>query len=157
MNTWSTLKQRWASRPLRERRMLLLGAVVVATYLLWTGVWQPSWRVWRDAPQQRAQTSALLQSLQSLRAQAEHWRAQPDINRAGRDATLQSLAKAVGVTLQPQAQGWRVDLKDWSAEQLGQWLVDVQQQAHSTITQTQLSQDQGLWRGWMIMATESTP
>ena len=157
MKTLAPLQGWWSSRPPRERRWVVWGAVVVSLYVLWAQVWQPSWVVWREAPAQRAQATSLLQSLQSLRAQAQHWREQAAITAATREAALQSLARAASVKLTAQAPGWRIDFSDWSAEQLSQWLVDVEQEAHAPVVQAQLKQDQGRWQGWMLMATEVSP
>lgn len=147
----------WQSRPVRERRLLGLGLVVVGAWALWTWVWFPSWQTLRDAPARRSQQLVALQSVQQLAAQAEYWRAQPEITRATRDANLQSLAQASGLRLQAQANGWRVEIVDWSAERLSEWLLQVQQQAHADIRQSVLTQQAGRWSGWMSLDTEGQP
>ena len=157
MNALTGLNQWWTSRQVRERRLLRLGGAVVVSYLLWSWLWQPAWATWRDAAQQRASATQLLQSLQDMRQEAEQWRAQAPVTSATREAAKQQLASAAGLTLQPQAQGWRVEVRDWSATQLSQWLADVAQVAHSTVTQAQMSQSQGRWQGWMVVGAEGKP
>lgn len=147
----------WSSRSGRERRVLVLGFLVVGAYLLWAMLWQPSLIVLRDAASQRAQSSSLLDSLQAMQAQAVRWRTQEPITRESRDATIQSLAQANGIAPIPLPQGWRIEIQSWSATQLSQWMADVQQEAHASIAQTQLQQIDGRWQGWMRVDTELKP
>lgn len=136
---------------------MVLGTWMLAAYVLWTLLWQPAWQTLREAPQHRAQATQTLQTLHGLAAQAEQWRAQPTMTRASRDAALQQLAQAASVTLQALPDGWQVQITQWPPATLAQWLVDVRNQAHADVVQSDLRRDGAAWSGTLRIRTELQP
>jgi general secretion pathway protein M len=157
MSATSGLSRWWQSRAPRERRLLVVGGAVLGVYLLWTALWQPSWQVLREADAQRARGLQVLTRLNAMRDEATHWRAQAPITVATRNAAVQSLAQAAQVELTRVPRGWRVNIQQWTPEQLSQWLADVHNDAQVDIGQSQLTQSDGRWSGWMQLDTEAQP
>jgi len=64
-------RARWHALGLRERRLVLLAAAVLGTYLVWLLAWQPACHTARTAPAQIAALDAQLQQMQALAAEAD--------------------------------------------------------------------------------------
>ena len=144
---WRTRLQRaWQARTPRERRGLLLAAVLTGAALLWQLGLAPALHTWRNAPAQQARLDAERQQLLQLQQQARQLQARP---RIGRDEALRWLqgpevaALGPGAVLQVQGEQVRVQLQAAPPEGLSRWLRAAREQARALPVQVQLQQVDG--------------
>lgn len=135
------LQQAWQARTVRERRALLLAALLIGTVLVWQGALAPALHTWRQAPTQQAALDAERQQLLQLQQRARQLQALP---RIGREEALRWLqgpeVAALGPGAQVQVQGdqVRVQLQAAPAEGLSRWLRAAREQARALPVQIQL-------------------
>ena len=162
MKTRDDLAARWQALGERERRLLLLAAVVVGVALLWWVALAPALAVLRAAPARHAALDAQLSSMLSLQAQAKALQDQP---KMGGDEALRALDAAVKERLGGAAQlsvvGDRVtvNLKGVSADALAQWLTQARVNARAVPSEAKLQRNPGsggkagvLWDGSLVLS-----
>lgn len=138
MNTWLTARRAlmavWQQRAVRERRLIMLGALILLFAVLWAGLLRPAWRVWREAPEQQARLENQTLQMLHLQAQARQMQGSNRLNRAEALKLLDSTAQTLlGSTAQlsPQGEELRVTLQAASAKGLAEWLVQAREKAQS--------------------------
>lgn len=137
------LQRAWQARTLRERRGLLLAALLIGATLLWQAGLAPALHTWRDAAAQQARLDAERQQLLQLQRQARQLQALP---RIGRDEALRWLqgpevaALGPGAVLQVQGEQVLVQLQAAPPEGLSRWLRAAREQARALPVQVQLQQ-----------------
>lgn len=156
------LRSVWQQRSLRERRLLLAGAVLLGGLLLWQWGLAPAWSVWREAPMRQAEID--LRTRQMLQLQAEAQSLQAPV-RIGRQQALEQLKASAdkllgpGAQIQPQGDQLQVSLRGTPAADLAQWLALAREQAQALPLQAQLQRQQtttpdqpeGLWQGSLLL------
>ena len=136
------LAKAWAGLDARERRMVVIAALVVGLALLWWVGLAPAWRTLREAPAQRAALQVQAQQMQQLKAEADALKSVP---RLAQDEALRALETAMkqrlGNTGQLSVMGDRANvvLKGASAEALADWLSDVRVNARATPVEARLT------------------
>lgn len=155
----AALSHQWARLAPRERRALLLCALVVALALLWWLALAPAITTLRQAPAQHTRLDAELQHMQTLAAQAQALQAQP---RVSRDEALRALELAtqrhLGATARLSAVGDQATATFPSAEAtaLALWLADVRINARAVPVELRLSATTppkaGTWQGSAVFA-----
>ena len=136
------LAKAWAELGARERRMVVIAALVVGLALLWWVGLAPAWRTLREAPAQRAALQVQAQQMQQLKAEADALKSVP---RLAQDEALRALETAMkqrlGNTGQLSVMGDRANvvLKGASAEALADWLSDVRVNARATPVEARLT------------------
>lgn len=124
----------WRGLTERERRLVVLAAVVVGLALLWMLALAPALAVLRAAPAQRETLQAQAQQMQALQHEAEALKALPrlshgDALRALESATRQRLGRSAQLSvLGERAQ---VRLQDTPAQALADWLAEVRANARA--------------------------
>ncbi len=135
------LKTRWDALASRERRLVVMAAVLVGAALLWWVALGPALATLRAAKDQHARLDAQLQQMQMLQAQAGALAAQPKVApQDARRALESSLKQTLAATGQMQVTGNRVTvtLQGASADGLAQWLLQARINARALPTEVKL-------------------
>jgi general secretion pathway protein M len=147
MNAWLTARRAvmatWQQRAVRERRLIMLGALILLFAVLWAGLLGPAWHVWRQAPEQQARLETQTLQMLDLQAQARQLQGSAHLNRAEALKLLDSSAQAMlGSSAQLSLQGeeLRVTLQAASAKGLAEWLIQAREKAQSLPKLVQLQQ-----------------
>jgi general secretion pathway protein M len=122
----SALSAWWAGMAPREKRLLTLGAAVVALFLTWSVAVRPAWRTIAQAPAELDALETQLQTMQRLAGEAGTLRAAPTINPEQAAAALKVATERLGDRGKLLLQGDRAtltvtgagtaELRDWLAE-----------------------------------------
>ena len=144
MNAMNQLRARWAALEARERRLIAIGAGLVAVALIWWIALAPALKTLREAPAEHAKVDAQLQQMTTLQAQAKALQSQP---RANRDESMRALEGSVrtglGATAQIQQQGSgegvNVVIRAVPAEALAQWLTQARGNARAVPREVHLT------------------
>ena len=132
----------WQELQGRQRRIVLLGAVVVGAALVWWVALAPALTTLRRAPAQHALLDAQLQNMQTLAAQARALQSAPKLPFEDALASLEtSLQQKLGAAGRVVVSGERVTvtLKAAPADALAQWLTQVRVNARATVTDVRLA------------------
>lgn len=131
----------WAARPTRERRLLVLAAMVMGAALLWQIALAPALQTWREAPTLQAALDAQTGQMLQWQAQAKGLQTTAPLSRT---AALQRLESSAAEWLGPdarvslQGEQVRVTLKAAPADGLSRWLAQARSQAQALPVQAQL-------------------
>lgn len=155
----TTLQARWAALSARDRRMLQLGAGVLGLALLWWLALAPALGTLRQAPQQHQRLDGQLERMRQLQAQAQALQNRPRVSPTDAVRALeQSVRQQLGASAQLQINGNRasVTLRNVSAPVLAQWLSQVRNGAHASVSQARLLRDSAAapatWSGTLVLA-----
>lgn len=157
--TIAGLRKLWQQRPVRERRLMLAGSVLVLAIGVWQVVLGPAWSVWRSAPERQRQLDAEMRQMLDLQAEARQLHAAPPLARDKAIMELRASAQQLlgpGVELQEQNNLLRVTIQAASAEALAQWLAQARSQSQARTVQADLQRQEAgssevLWRGQIQM------
>lgn len=131
----------WRQRPLRERRLLVLAALVLGAAVLWQWGLAPALGTWRNAPQRQAELDEQTRQMLRLQTQARQLQAPERLPRADALRRLEAAARELlgGQTrLQMQGDQLRLSLTDAPAAALAQWLQLAREQAQALPQSAQL-------------------
>jgi general secretion pathway protein M len=135
------LHQAWQQRPLRERRLLLVLALVLAGVSLWQMAVAPAWATWRQAPARQAELEAQTRQMRQWQAEVQQLQVPVRIGRSAAIEQVQLAAEALlgpGVKWQPQGELLLVTLQAAPAQGLTQWLSLAREKAQVLPQQVQL-------------------
>jgi len=158
---WSAViapvQARWGALAARERRLVLLAAVVLGLFLLWSLAIRPAWRVVREAPQRLDTLDAQLQSMQRLAAEARELRATAPIAPAQAGAALKAASDRLGDKGRLLLQGERavLTLSGASGEQLRTWLAEARSGARARPIEVNLTRAPQGFTGTVVVALPS--
>ncbi len=158
--TWLVTQQtRWAALPSRERRLALLAATVVGSFLLWTVALQPALRTLREAPTQIDRLDSQLQAMQKMAGEARELRAAPPISAAQSAAALKAASERLGDQGRLVLQGERavLTLAGASNAQLRDWLLEARSGARARPVEATLSRGPQGFSGTIVMALGGAP
>lgn len=156
----ATVATRWQTLPSRERRLVTVGASVVALALLWWVGLAPAWQTVRAAPAQLESLERDWQDMQRLAAEVRELRALPAVPLPQAQAALNAAAQRMGDKLRLSLQGDRavVDITDIPGDALGEWLAEVRLDARTRVLEAQLGRTpQGEYRGRVVLALAGRP
>lgn len=151
----ASLRSTWAALAQRERRMLLLAAVVLGGFLLWALALAPALRTVAAAPAQLAAAEAQARQMQALATEAAQLRAVAPVPMAQAQSALSAATTRLGEAAKLSLQGERavVALKGISGEQLAGWLAEVRAGARARVVEATLNQTSpGLYDGSLTLA-----
>lgn len=158
---WSTeLHQRWQRLAARERRAVAWAAAVLGLAVLWSAAIAPAWRTVRQAPLQRAQQEATLQTLRAQAAEAQDLRGRAASSRHTRADALRTLEASTSRWLGPTARTVAGDdritvtLQAASPEALAHWLNDIRLNTGLYPTQAHLERADDAdvhWKGTLLL------
>lgn len=163
MSTWQDLRAHtgaaWRQRPVRERRLLILGAAVLLLAALWSLLLAPAWQLWREAPLRQATLEAQTRQMRQLQAEAKQLQAPRRVERAQALRLLGASASTLlgpDAQLTPQGDTLRVSLKAAPAAGLTQWLAQAREQALALPSQAQLRRQDNAaseptWSGTLLL------
>ncbi len=129
---FSTLGHAWLQRPVRERRLLVLAAMLLTALLVWRLGVAPALSTWQVAAQRQAELD--LQTRQMLQLQLQAQQLQTSV-RLPRQQALTLLERSAAQLLGPgarltvQADVLRLSLSAAPAEGLALWLAQAREQA----------------------------
>lgn len=131
----------WAARQPRERRLLVLAALVMGTALVWQTALAPALHTWREAPGKQAALDRQTGQMLAWQAQAKRLQSTPALSRT---TALQRLESSAAQWLGPdarvslQGEQVRITFKAAPAEGLSLWLAQARSQAQALPVQAQL-------------------
>jgi general secretion pathway protein M len=151
-------RARWAALAARERRLVLIAALVLGAGLLWAVGLAPALRTLAMAPAQLAAGEAQTQQMQALAHEAKALRAVAPVPMAQAQAALSAATGRLGEVAKLSLQGERavVALKGISGDQLAAWLGEARAGARARVVEASLSQTApGLYDGSLTLALGS--
>jgi len=153
MNWPGPLQARWQAASRRDRRGLLMAAVVLGlAWVWWLGV-APALVVLRLADAQHQALEVQWQQMQRLQTQAQALQALPTLDAQETRRALEASVKALGSAAQitPQMDRMVVALKGVDALALTQWLNVTRQNAHVMPTEVHLKRAGAAnWEGSVV-------
>ena len=141
----------WQQRSARERRLIAIALVVLTGWVLWSQLWQPAWHTLSHAPHREAQAQAQLRQLEAWREQVKRWRALPDQAPQQSRASATDITERLGATTRVVGTALRVDVRNWSAATLSQWLQQISQTQAGRVVASDLSQGANGWSGFITL------
>lgn len=154
----ATARARWAALAARERRLVLIAALVLGAGLLWAVGLAPALRTLASAPAQLAAGEAQAQQMQALANEAKALRAVAPVPMAQAQAALSAATGRLGEVAKLSLQGERavVALKGISGDQLAAWLGEARAGARARVVEASLSQTApGRYDGSLTLALGS--
>jgi general secretion pathway protein M len=165
--TWQhTLKTRWNQLALREQRLLVVAAALLAVVLVWSILLAPALRTLKAAPAQNTMLSTEMERMQALQTRARQLQTKPALSPKESLKALQAATAELGksATLQVVGDQATLTVKQLSASSLAPWLspgsgvglspTDVQLQRSTGATEP-------LWSGTLVFSlpagANSTP
>jgi len=128
----TTLKAAWQQRSVRERRLLVLAAVLMFAALLWQVGVAPALATWQGAAQRQAELDLQTRQMLELQAQARQLQAPVRMPRQEALALLESTAAqqlGQGARLTVQGDVLRLSLTAAPAQGLARWLAEAREKA----------------------------
>ena len=155
----NALRSLWQQRSVRERRLLVLAAALLALALLWSWALAPALQTWRSAPERQAELDRQSRQMLQWQAQARQLQATTRLSPAQAQARLQASSAALlgaGAQLSLQGDQLRVQLQAAPAEGLARWLAQAREQAQALPLSAQLEQlgtdpQDVRWRGQLLL------
>ena len=140
--TLAPLQARWTVMAPREQMLVRLAVSVTVVALVWWVAIAPALRTLGSAEARQRMLEAELQTMQSLRVQAQMLQAQPAINRDDAVRALQaSVTQTLGASAQLNAAGDQatLTLRSTPAEALALWLAQARVNARALPTEVRLT------------------
>lgn len=153
------LRARWEALAARERRLLLLAAVLVGAALVWLGAVQPAWRTLRSAPAESARLEAQWQTMQRQAAEARGLRAAAPLAPGLAVAALQGATARLGPAGRLSVQGDRavLTLDGADGDALAGWLAEARRGARARPLEAHLKRDGDGYKGTLVVAIGGRP
>ena len=153
------LRARWAQSTPREQRLVRIAVAILLLALVWFVALRPALSTLRTAQVQGPQLRAQLQDMLQLKSLAQALQAQPASATADAKGALEAALTTLGANAQMQFTGDRatVTLNGSAADNLTQWLTEVRLNAHARPLELHLTQNQGLWKGTVVLQVSSAP
>jgi general secretion pathway protein M len=153
------LRARWTQSSPREQRLVRGALAMLLLALVWFVTLQPALSTLRTAQVQGPQLRAQLQDMLQLQSMAQVLQAQPASAASDAKGALEAALTTLGANAQMQFTGDRatVTLNGSAADNLTQWLTEVRLNAHSRPLELHLTQNQGLWRGTVVLQVSRPP
>lgn len=143
----------------RERRLVLIAALIVGLALLWWLAIAPAWQTLRAAPARHATLDAQLARMQQLAQITEALRAGSTGQPPGRDEALRALEAATGALggtgqVAVLADRATLTLRQTEAVALAGWLQQVRVNARLLPLESQLNRDGPgtTWSGTLVLS-----
>ena len=143
----------------RERRLVLVAALIVGLALLWWLAIAPAWQTLRAAPARHAALDAQLARMQQLAQTTEGLRAGSTGQPPGRDEALRALEAATGALggtgqIAVLADRATLTLRQTEAQALAGWLQQVRVNARLLPLESQLNRDGPgtTWSGTLVLS-----
>jgi general secretion pathway protein M len=152
--TRTALATAWNARQPREKRLLLMAALVIAAALAWLAI-APAVRTLKTTPAQLAALETQLQAMQRLADEAQALRGTPPVPMEQGRVALQASAAQLGDKARVSLQGERavLTLTGLPAEQLTGWLAEVRINARARVVESQLQRTpEGGYAGTVVLA-----
>jgi len=153
------LRARWAQSTPREQRLVRIAVALMLLTLVWFVALRPALATLRTAQLQGPQLRAQLQNMLQLQSLAQALQAQPANAATDAKGALEAALTTLGANAQMQLSGDRatVTLNGSAADNLTQWLTEVRLNAHARPLELHLTQNQGLWKGTVVLQVSGPP
>ncbi|MDH4478415.1 MAG: type II secretion system protein GspM [Rhodoferax sp.] len=151
------LQTRWAQSSPREQRWVRGALALLLLALVWWVALRPAIATLRTAQIQGPLLRAQLQDMLQLQSLAQSLQAQPAAASADGKGALEGALPLLGTNARMQFAGDRatVTLDGSSADGLAQWLAQTRLNAHARPLELHLTQNQGLWKGSIVLQVAS--
>lgn len=149
----------WRALPVRERRLLLTAASLLALLLLWLAALQPALQTLRSAPAELDAADLQLQAMQRLASEAVELRATPPVNPEQAAAALKSATERLGENARLSLQGERavLTLNGVGPGALRGWLAEARSGARARPVEASLMHAAQGYSGTLVMAVGGAP
>lgn len=149
----------WSALAERERRLLLVAAVIVGAALLFLVGVRPAWRTLQQAPAQLQALDEELQSMQRLAAEAQELRAAPPVPASQSAVALKAASDRLGDKAKLSIQGERavLTLSGVGVEALRSWLAEVRSGARARPIDAQLTRGPEGFTGTLVVLIGGAP
>ena len=149
----------WRTLTARDRGMLLLAAVVVGLFLLWTIAVRPAWTALTQTPKQIDALDGQLQTMQRMASEARVLRAAPSITVEQSTAALRAASARLGDQAKLAMQGDRAVLtvKGVDSDALRNWLAEVRTGARARPVDAQLARAAQGFNGSVTVTLAGAP
>jgi general secretion pathway protein M len=153
------LRQWWQALPLRERRLALLAAGVLALFVLWLVALQPALATLRSAPAELDVLDLQLQTMQRLAAEAGELRTAPPVNPEQAVAALNAATERLGDKGRLTMQGERAVLTLTGADTgaLRDWLAEARSGARARPVEANLTRGNQGYSGSLVLTLGGAP
>jgi general secretion pathway protein M len=135
------LQARWSTLAARERRGLVLGAAVLAGFVLWSLAVAPAWRTLGSAPARLDALDTQVQQMQALALESRALRAVAPVPLDQAQAALTTATARLGAAGKLSLQGERalLTLKGVRSDALAAWLAEVRAGARARVVEANLT------------------
>lgn len=149
----------WRGLAVRERRLAVLGALVLGGYLLWAVALAPALRTLARAPVERDALELQLQAMQRQAAEAQQLRAVPPVNAELASAALKAATERLGERGRLNLQGERatLTLNGVGTQALRNWLAEARSGARARPVEANLTRGEAGYSGTLVVAIGGAP
>jgi general secretion pathway protein M len=153
------LRAWWQVLPTRERRLLVLAAVLLALLALWLAALQPALQTLRNAAAELDGAELQLQAMQRLASEAVELRATPPVNPEQAAAALKSATERLGASARLSLQGERavLTLNGVGPGALRGWLAEARSGARARPVEASLMHAAQGYSGTLVVAIGGAP
>lgn len=150
-------RERWRALAVRERRLVVLAATLVALAVAWSLLVAPAWRTVRAAPAEIDRLDGQLQEMQRLAAEARELRRTPPPPPAQTEAALRAATERLGERARITLAGDRATVTFTGIEgaQLRDWLAEVRVGARARPLEAQLARAGSGFNGTVVLMLAS--
>lgn len=144
----------WQTLAARERRLFLVAAVVLGSYLTWAVAVQPAWRSISRAAAERDALDRQWQTMQRLAEEAQQLRAAPRVSQPQAVAALEAATLRLGSAGRLSLQGDRavLTLSGVGTSALRDWLAEARTGARALPLEANLSRAAQGYSGTLVVA-----
>ena len=150
----------WQTRAPRERQAIVVVAIVVGLFVVWSLFVQPALRIATEAPAQIDQLDAQYQQMQRIAAEATTLRGATRVSPTQAAAALKAATDRLGANARLTQQGERATLTltgGVSAEALRAWLNEARSGARARPVDAQLQRGPTGYTGSVSLTLGGTP
>lgn len=146
-------RARWLALAERERRLVVLMALVVGAGLLWLAAVQPAWRTLRSAPAEIDRLDAELLRMRALAAESQALRGAPRIGLQQAGNALQAATARLGEHGKLQRIGDRatLSLSEADGDALRRWLDEARSGARARPVEATLTRGVRGYNGTLVV------
>ena len=146
-------RARWLALGERERRLLVLMALVLGLAVLWLVAVQPAWRTLRSAPAEIDRLAAELLRMRALAAESQALRGAPKIGLQQAGNALQAATARLGEHGKLQRIGDRatLTLSEADGDALRRWLDEARSGARARPVEATLSRGVRGYNGTLVL------
>ena len=149
----------WLARTARERQAVVVVAVVIGLFAIWSVLVQPALRIVNEAPVQLDRLEAQYQQMQRIAAESAGLRGATRVSLAQASAALKAATDRLGTNARLTLQGDRatLTLTGITPDALRAWLNEARSGARARPVEAQLQRGTAGYSGSLSMTLGGAP